>query len=255
MALEIVTVPCLRDNYAYLLRDGASGTVALVDAPEAAPILAALADRGWDLDLVLLTHHHDDPVAGLGALCQAHRARVMGALADRERLPRLDVALTPGDTVAVGEEIGRVLDVPGHTVGHIAFHFPQSRALFTGDSLMALGCGRLFEGTPAQMWGSLSHMAALPGETQVYSGHEYIQSNARFALSLDPQNEALQARAREIDARRAEGRPCVPVSLATELATNPFLRPDDPSLRQRLDMAEAADVEVFAEIRRRKDAF
>ncbi len=255
MSLEIVTVPCLQDNYAYLLRDRVSGSVGLVDAPEAAPILAALETRGWPLDLILLTHHHDDHIAGVDALCHAHRPRVAGAAADRHRLPRLDVALNVGDTIAVGERVARVLDVPGHTVGHIAFHFPQSHALFTGDSLMALGCGRLIEGTPAQMWASLRAMMALPDDTQVSSGHEYTQANARFALSIDPQNPALRARAQEVDARRAEGRPCVPVSLGTERQTNPFLRAGDAELKAQLNMTDAPDVEVFAEIRRRKDAF
>lgn len=255
MPLEIVIVPCLQDNYAYLLRDPVSGTVGLVDAPEADPILAALSSRGWDLDLILLTHHHDDHIAGVSALQKAHRSRVAGASADRHRLPRLDVALNVNDTISVGEQAARVLDAPGHTVGHIAFHFPQSQALFTGDSLMALGCGRLFEGTPAQMWGSLETMMALPEATQVYSGHEYTAANARFALSVDPENSALRARADEVAALRAEDRPCVPVSLATERATNPFLRAGEPELKARMGMADAPDVEAFAEIRRRKDAF
>lgn len=255
MPLEIVTVPCLKDNYAYLLRDRTSGTVALVDAPEAEPILEALSSRGWKLDLILLTHHHDDHIAGVSALCHTFRPRVAGAAADRQRLPRLDVALHVGDTLRVGERVGRVLDVPGHTVGHVAYYFPQSHALFSGDSLMTLGCGRLFEGTPAQMWSSLTAMMALPPETQVYSGHEYSAANARFALTVDPGNAALEARAAEIRDRRERGEPCVPVSLETERATNPFLRAGEPEMKARLGLGDAPDVEVFAEIRRRKDAF
>ena len=255
MALLIVTIPCLQDNYAFLAHDPETGRTAVVDVPEAAPILRELASRGWRADLVLLTHHHADHVQGLEGLLAEHSARVAGARADAHRLPRLDLPLEPGDSIAIGSETGTVIDVSGHSVGHIAYHFPDSGVAFTGDSLMALGCGRVFEGTMPQMWESLSRLAALPSETLICSGHEYTSNNARFALSVDPDNTALQARAREVEAARARGAPTVPSRLHDELATNPFLRAEDPALRTHLGMPDAAAAEVFAELRTRKDRF
>lgn len=255
MPLEIVTVPCLSDNYAYLLRDAATGKVGLVDAPEAAPIEAALKERGWGLDTILITHHHPDHIDGVDRLRGAFGSQVVGAAADRHRLPALDLALAPGDELALGESVATVIDVPGHTVGHIAFHFPEAKALFSADSLMVMGCGRLFEGTPEQMWQSLSTMAALPGDTMVYSGHEYTESNARFALSVDADNEKLKARAGEIAEARKAGKPTVPARLDLERATNPFLRSADADFKAGLGLTDASDAQVFAEVRRRKDAF
>jgi len=255
MTLEIVTVPCRTDNYAYLLRDAETGQVGLVDAPEAAPIAAALAERGWGLDLILITHHHDDHVAAVEDLRREHGARVAGAAADRRRLPPLDIELAEHDTLSLGASEARVIDVPGHTIGHIAYHFPDDAALFTADSLMAMGCGRLFEGTPAQMWSSLSKLAVLPGETLVYSGHEYTESNTRFALSVDPDNADLVARAADIAGVRARSEPTVPSRLDLERATNPFLRAGEAALKSRIGMPTANDEEAFAEIRRRKDSF
>ncbi len=255
MSLEIVVVPCRSDNYAYLLRDGATGTVALVDAPAVEPIAAALKERGWGLDLILVTHHHGDHVEGVDALRRDFGAKVAGAWADRQRLPRLDIALGDGDEIAVGESVARVMDVPGHTVGHIAYYFADAAALFSADSLMVMGCGRLFEGTPEQMWQSLSRMAALPGDTRVYSGHEYAESNTRFALSLDPEDSALRERAAAIATVRKAGEPTVPARLDLERVTNPFLRASDPAFKARLGLADLPDAQVFAEIRRRKDAF
>ncbi len=255
MPLEIVTVPCLSDNYAYLLRDAATGKVGLVDAPEVGPIEAALKARGWGLDLILITHHHGDHIEGVEALRQAYGAKVAGATADRRRLPALDLALADGDTVALGESEARVIDVPGHTVGHIAYYFAEAGAVFTADSLMVMGCGRLFEGTADQMWRSLSTLAALPDETLVYSGHEYAQANTRFALSVDKDNAALRERAAEIAAMRQMGGATVPARLDLERATNPFLRASDPAFKAALGLEKLPDAQVFAEIRRRKDAF
>ncbi|SLN54211.1 Hydroxyacylglutathione hydrolase [Roseovarius albus] len=255
MALQIETIPCLSDNYAFLAHEPDTGRTAVIDVPEAGPILAALKRTGWTLSHVLLTHHHYDHVDGLPELLAEAPATVVGAAADAHRLPPLDVAVNEGDTVMIGNEAGKVLDVSGHTVGHIAFHFPDSAAAFTADSLMALGCGRVFEGTMPQMWQSLQKLATLPQDTVIYSGHEYTQSNARFALSVDPDNKALQKRAADIDAARAENRPTVPSTLAEELATNPFLRAADPALQAQLGMAGADASSTFAEIRQRKDRF
>ncbi len=254
-AAEIVTVPCLSDNYAFLVHDPATGATAVVDVPEAGPIEAALAERGWQLTDILITHHHADHVDGAGALRASTGAAVWGAADDAERLPPLDHALGEGGEVRVGDLSGTVIDVPGHTIGHVAYHFPAAGAVFTADSLMALGCGRLFEGTAEQMWASLSKLAALPRQTLVCSGHEYTRNNARFALTIEPENEALVARAKAVDAARADGRPTVPSRLGEELDTNPFLRAGLSGVKAGLGMVTASDAEVFAEIRRRKDAF
>ena len=255
MPLEIVTVPCLNDNYAFLAHDAASGDTALIDVPEAEPILAALAERDWRLSHILLTHHHDDHVQGLEQVLKKHRANVVGAASDTHRLPHLHIAVAEGDHVHVGREQGNVIEVSGHTIGHIAFHFPSSNAVFTADSLMALGCGRLFEGSAPQMWDSLSKLAALPDDTLVYSGHEYTQSNGAFAMTIEPDNPDLISRVREIAEKRAANEPTVPSSLGLERQTNPFLRAAVPSVQASVGLAGAEPVEVFAEIRARKDRF
>jgi hydroxyacylglutathione hydrolase len=251
--VELVTVACLRDNYAFLVHDPATGGTALIDAPEASPIKAALAQRGWTLTDILITHHHEDHVGGLESL--RGDARVIGAKADAHRLPTLDLAVSEGDMLHICGQTTHVIDVSGHTIGHVAFHMPDASLVFTGDSLMALGCGRLFEGTPAQMWQSLLKLRALPGETEVCSGHEYTESNARFAASLDPDNADLTLRARAIETARAAGRPTVPSGLDEERRTNPFLRADDAGLKAHLDMQHQPDAAVFAHIRASKDKF
>jgi len=255
MTLQILTLPCLSDNYAYLAHDPETGQTAAIDVPEAGPLIAALKETGWTLSHVLLTHHHWDHVDGLAGLLAMHPAQVIGAAADQHRLPDLDMAVSEGDTIAIGASTGTVIDVSGHTVGHIAFYFPDSHAVFTADSLMALGCGRLFEGTPDQMWSSLSKLAALPSQTIVYSGHEYTQANAKFALTVDPENSALISRSSAIDAARSKGQPTVPSTLADEMTTNPFLRASNHAIRAHLDMIDATDAAVFTEIRARKDRF
>ncbi len=253
MPLDIVTIPCLSDNYAYLV-NGPDGTL-LIDAPEAAPIAAELDSRVWNLSAILLTHHHHDHVGGVEELRAQCGCKVMGPAAEQEKLPPLDRALAEGDGGGSGDGAWTVLSVPGHTLGHIAFHFPAARAVFSADSLMALGCGRVFEGTPAMMWDTMRTFLALPDDTRVYSGHEYTAANARFALTVEPDNGALQERARRIEAGRARGEPTVPSTIAEEKATNPFMRAHLQTLKARLDMASTPDADVFAEIRKRKDAF
>ncbi|WP_299738220.1 hydroxyacylglutathione hydrolase [uncultured Roseobacter sp.] len=255
MPLEIVTIPCLSDNYAFLVHDDLTGKTALVDVPEAEPILRALSSRGWQLDEVWITHHHADHVQGLDRVLQDHQASVTGAAADAHRLPKLDRRVGDAETFDFAGHQVQVMDVSGHTIGHIAYYIPDAAAAFTADSLMALGCGRLFEGTADQMWASLSKFAALPPETLICSGHEYTASNAKFALTIDPDNPSLISRNEEIVAARAAGVPTVPSTLALEMATNPFLRADDPDIRRLLGLPDASNVEVFAEIRARKDAF
>lgn len=255
MPLEIVTIPCLSDNYVFLAHDAVSGNTALIDAPESGPILAELDRRGWTLSHVLLTHHHWDHVDGLAGILEKHPATVIGAAADAHRLPPLDQQVAEGDVFEIAGEPVQVLDVSGHTIGHIAFYMPQSAAVFTADSLMALGCGRLFEGTAPQMWASLSKLAALPDETIVYSGHEYTQSNAKFAVTVDPDNAALQQRVADIDRARAAGEPTVPSTLALEKATNPFLRAAESAIQVQLGMTDSDPASVFAEVRTRKDRF
>lgn len=255
MPLQIVTVPCLKDNYAFLAHDAATGATAVIDVPEAAPILNALAARQWRASHILITHHHSDHIDGVEALAAATGARVIGAAADAHRLPPLDEQVVPGDVIRVGMAEGDVIDVPGHTVGHVAFYFPASKVVFTADSLMAAGCGRLFEGTPGQMWDSLSRLMALPPDTVVCSGHEYTTSNIKFALTIEPDNAALIARSKATDAARAAGIATVPSLLSLELATNPFLRAGLASVKAGIGMPDATDAASFTEIRARKDKF
>jgi hydroxyacylglutathione hydrolase len=252
-AVELVVVPCRTDNYAFLVHHPETGQTALIDAPEAAPIKDALQARGWTLSDILITHHHDDHIAAVADLRAG--ARVIGAKADAHRLPDLDMAVAEGDTVTICGEQTHVIDVSGHTVGHIAFHMPGADLAFTADSLMAFGCGRLFEGTPAQMWESMQKLRALPDDTVICSGHEYTQANARFAASLDPDNPDLISRINGIDAARAAGLATVPSTLTEEKCTNPYLRADLPEFKAVLGMADASDVDVFAAVRALKDKF
>lgn len=255
MTVEIVTVPCLSDNYAYLVRDEKSGEVAVVDAPEAGPLIAALEERDWRASQIWITHHHGDHIDGVAELVAKYGAKVVGHTKDRSRLPNLDVEVSEGEVVHMGETDARVIDVSGHTIGHIAFILDADNAAFTADSLMALGCGRVFEGTHAMMWDSLSKFLDLPDEMMIYSGHNYGQANGRFAQSIEPDNADLSARVERIKAADAEGAFIVPVSMAEEKATNPFLRAVEPSVKKSVGLAGADDAAVFAEVRRRKDSF
>ena len=241
MTLSAHAVPILSDNYAWLLRDEATGMTAFVDPADADACIAAIDAAGGRLDMVLLTHHHGDHVAGTDAVRARYGCPVVGAAADAHRLPRLDRAVGEGDTVALGESELTVIDTPGHTLGHIAFFGGGNHVLICGDTLFSLGCGRLLEGTAANMYASLRKFAVLPADTLVCCGHEYTQSNARFALHVDPDNAALRARAAQVDRLRADGQPTIPSRLAGELAENPFLR--------------APDVATLASLRSQKDNF
>ena len=255
MPLDIVQIPCLSDNYGYLIRDRASGAAATIDTPDANAINAALDQAGWRLTHILNTHHHWDHAGGNLALKEKWNCEIIGPKAEAARIPGLDRAVGENDVVMLGESKAVVYDTPGHTAGHIIYHFADDGAAFVGDTIFAMGCGRLFEGTPAQMWSSLSKIAALPPETQLYCAHEYTQANAAFALTVDPHNAALKERARKVDRLRAEGRPTVPSTLAVELATNPFLRADDKDVKGAIGLPGADAVNAFAEIRQRKDNF
>jgi hydroxyacylglutathione hydrolase len=239
--ITVQPVPILSDNYAWLLRDTATGAVAIVDPAEPGPVAAAIDAAGGRLDLILLTHHHSDHVAGTDDIRARYGAPVVGAAADAHRLPKLDRAVVEGDTVALGDSVADVLATPGHTRGHISFYFANGAVLLCGDTLFSLGCGRLSEGTPKEMFDSLHKFANMPGDTLVCCGHEYTESNARFALSADPDNAALQAYAAKVKQLRAAGKPTLPSRLADERAANPFVR--------------AVDVATLADLRARKDKF
>lgn len=253
--LEIHQFEALKDNYGYLVHDPSSGATAAIDTPEVAPILAALDRKGWKLTHILNTHHHFDHAGGNAELKEKTGCTIIGPRDEKDLIPGIDRAVGEGDIVELGAARARVIDVPGHTRGHIAYHFADDHVVFVGDTLFALGCGRIFEGTPQQMWRSLQKLTALPDDTTVYCAHEYTQSNARFALSVEPQNAALVSRAKDIDARRARSEWTVPTTIGIEKATNPFLRAASRDLRATVGLAAAADVDVFAETRARKDKF
>jgi hydroxyacylglutathione hydrolase len=254
-ALVVEQIPALSDNYIYLVHEPTQGAAAVIDPAEAAPVLRALKERGWRLDRILNTHHHHDHTGGNLEVKEATGCRIVGPRGDADRIPGLDEAVGEGDTVRLGAQVAAVLDTPGHTKGHISYWFREAGALFCADALFALGCGRMFEGEPGEMWRGLAKLRDLPGETRVYCAHEYTASNARFALSVEPGNRALQERARQVEAARAAGRPTVPSTIADELATNPFLRPESPEIRENLGLRDADPVAIFAELRRRKDRF
>lgn len=255
MTLSVTTVPCLEDNYGYILRCDETGQTAMIDAPEPAPLLAELEKRGWALDHIFITHHDWDHIDGVAEIRAATGASVTGASADAHRLPPLDNSVTDGDTLTLGNCKAKVLDVPGHTIGHIAYWFQDDKTVFSADSLMALGCGRLWEGTQPMAWNTLTKFIAMPPETLVYSGHEYAASNAKFALSIEPNNAELIARTADIAQTLTNGGYNVPATIALELATNPFLRAGNPVMKQAIHMENASDADVFGAIRTLKDNF
>ncbi|GJM10906.1 MAG: hydroxyacylglutathione hydrolase [Lysobacteraceae bacterium] len=253
--MQIHQFPCLGDNYGFLLHDPDTGQTATIDTPDAKVINAELDRLGWTLSQILNTHHHPDHAGGNVALKQRWGCRIVGPAADRDRIPGIDVAVAEGDLVAVGNIQLEVFDTPGHTRGHIVYKVVNEPVAFVGDTVFAMGCGRLFEGTPEQMWPSLQKILAWPGDTRLYCAHEYTLANAQFALTVDPDNAALRQRYLDVQAARQRDQPTVPTTLAIERKTNPFLRPDDPKIRATIGKPDATDVEAFAEIRRRKDRF
>ncbi|MFN7103624.1 MAG: hydroxyacylglutathione hydrolase [Pseudorhizobium sp.] len=254
-SLEIEVFQCRSDNYGVLVHDPETGLTATIDAPEEQPILDALVRRGWRLSHILTTHHHTDHVEANLGLKEKFDLEIIGPVNEAVAIPGLDNSVMEGDEFQFGSHTVRVIETPGHTAGHICYHFPDDKILFAADTLFALGCGRLFERPAADMWHSLQKLAALPDETAVYFGHEYTLSNARFAISIDPDNLRLQDRVREIEAARAAGRFTIPTTIRLEKETNPFLRPNDPAIRRTLLMETKSNEEVFAEIRKRKDNF
>ena len=254
-APEVHLFSCLRDNYGYLLHDPESGLTASIDTPEEEPILRALDERGWQLTHIMNTHHHWDHTGANLALKEQTGCTIIGPRTDADRIPGIDVKVGDGDRFEFGLQSIEVYEVPGHTRGHIALRVPEHGIAFTGDTLFAMGCGRLFEGTPDQMWDSLQKMLAWPDDTQIYCGHEYTLNNGRFALTVDPDNTTLQQRVDQVGRQREDGKTTMPTTLALEKATNPFLRPDDDGIRQTLEMNDARPVEVFARIRALKDAY
>jgi hydroxyacylglutathione hydrolase len=256
LATSVHQFLCLTDNYGVLVHDSATGATASIDASEAGPILAALGENGWNLTHLLITHHHADHVQGTPELKARFPAvKIIGPAKEAEQIGVLDVRVGEGDVVQVGSVEARTIDTPGHTRGQVNYHFAGERLVFTGDTLFSLGCGRCFETPYEVLWSSLAKLAALPRETKVYCGHEYTEANARFALTIEPDNEALKARAAEVARLRTDKSPTLPTTIGAELAANPFLRADQPSVQAALGMPGADPAAVFAEIRSRKDRF
>ena len=254
-ALKIYQFTCREDNFGVLLHDPESGETASIDAPVEEAILEALENTGWQLSHILVTHWHFDHVEAIEALKAKFGCKVIGPALEADKIKGLDQTVDDNEEFSFGSDRVRVILTPGHTLGMINFHFIDTKAVFAGDTLFALGCGRLFEGDGPMMWKSLQKLAKLPGETAVYCGHEYTLANGKFALSIDPGNEKLGKRMDEIIALREAGRPTLPTTIALELETNPFMRPHDKAIRAHLNMPDASDGEVFTEIRRLKDNF
>jgi hydroxyacylglutathione hydrolase len=253
MSAETHLFLCLQDNYGVLLHDPAGGATAAIDAPEASAVEAALADKGWRLTDILVTHHHADHTGGIAALKEHHRCRVVAPHGEASRIPLVDVTVREGQKVSVGSLEAQVYETPGHTAGHISYFFAPEKLAFVGDTLFSIGCGRVIEGTPEMMWQSLLKLRRLPDDTRVYCGHEYTQANIRFAKTIEPGNAALAAREKEVDKLRAERKPTIPSTLGQEKAANPFLRADLPEVAKSVGLSGKPAWQVFGEIRERKN--
>jgi len=245
---------CREDNYGVLVHDHKTGATASIDAPDALAVERALKSKGWQLTHILTTHHHGDHVEGNLALKEMFGCTIIGPRNDGD-IPGMDKSVAGGEAFTFSGREVRVMDTPGHTKGHIVYHFPTEHILFAGDTLFEMGCGRVIEGTMEQMWGSLDQLRTLPAHTIVHVGHEYTEANARFALTIEPANKALQQRAGVVANQRAKGEMTLPTTIGDELKTNVFLRPESPEIRGKLGLDQAGNAQVFAEIRRRKDSF
>jgi len=255
MTAQIDLFLCLKDNFGVLLHDAQSGATAAIDAPEAAPIEAALQETGWRLSDILVTHHHADHTQGIGELKQRHQCRVVAPRNEAKRIAHVDETVGEGDSVQVGGLEGRVIDTPGHTAGHISYFFPADKLAFVGDTLFSIGCGRVIEGNPEMMWNSLLKLRGLPDDTRFYCGHEYTQANIRFAETIEPNNKSLAARADEVAKLIAAHKFSIPATIGAEKAANPFLRADDAEMAKSLGLGGKPAWQVFAEIRERKNRF
>jgi hydroxyacylglutathione hydrolase len=256
MTAQVHQFPCLSDNFGVLVHDPATGATAAIDVPEAAPVLKALAEKGWTLTDILVTHRHADHVQGIPEVKRHFpKARVIAPAGEADRVPMVDATVKEGDVASVGSLRAKVIETPGHTIGHIVYWFEADKLLFAGDTLFSIGCGRVNEAPMGVMWNSLLKLAALPEDTALYCGHEYTLANAKFALTIEPGNATLIAHIKEIEALRARGDATLPTTLGLELAINPFLRAEDPAVQAQLGMVGAAPADVFAEIRERKNRF
>ena len=255
MAAETYLFPCLKDNFGVLLHDPETGATASIDAPEAAPVEAALAKTGWRLTDILVTHHHADHTQGIGELKAHHKCRVVAPRNEAQRIAHVDATVGEGDMIRVGALEGRVIDTPGHTAGHISYFFPADKIAFVGDTLFSIGCGRVIEGNAEMMWNSLLKLRGLPDDVRFYCGHEYTEANIRFAKTIEPNNKALAARADEVAKLMAAHKATIPVSMGAEKAENPFLRADVAEVAKSVGLAGSPAWKVFAEIRERKNRF
>ncbi len=254
MAAIVHQFQCLEDNFGVLMHDPVTGATASIDAPEAGPVLNALSEKGWTLTHILVTHHHKDHIGGIDEVRLRYPdVTIVGPAPDKARVPGADVYVGEGEDVLVGSLRGKVIETPGHTSGHIVYHFAGEKLLFAGDTLFAMGCGRAFERPAQVLYESVTKLAALPDDTQVYCGHEYTLSNGRFALKVDPSNEALKARVADVEKKRAAEEFTLPTTIALEKKTNPFFRADDAAIRKELAMETASSADVFAELRERKN--
>jgi len=255
MPAEIRLFTCLSDNYGVLIHDSDSGATAAIDAPEAAPVEAALRAAGWTLTDILVTHHHADHTGGIKALKDKYKCRVVAPAAEAAKIPAVDETVREGDKVAVGKLSANVIETPGHTSGHIAYWFHGDKIAFVGDTLFSIGCGRVIEGTPEMMWNSLRKLRDLPDDTKIFCGHEYTAANIRFALTVEPGNKALAARDAQVKQQLAAKQPTIPVTIGAEKKENPFLRADVAEVGAGIGLAGRPPAQVFAEIRARKNRF